>query len=117
MSVVFSDVIDTAPSRTGDPVESLEAGAMVNVTAQQRIVLSILASSKTGLTDEMVYRETVKRGLYASPSGLRTRRKALMDAGYVERRGSAVSPSGRACGVFGLTVKGRGVYDLLAVAA
>lgn len=73
VSTVFSDVVDVAPSRVSDPVESLSAGSMVNVTAQQRIVLSILASSKTGLTDEMVYREAMERGLYASPSGLRTR--------------------------------------------
>lgn len=107
---MFTDVVDTAPSRYSDPVESIHH---VDISVQQKIIITVLHFATVPFSDEQVYRSALHRGFHASASGLRTRRKALQDAGYVQRVGIGRTVGGRQCATFTLTDKGRSAYESL----
>ena len=78
-----------AYSRTNDPAESVQAAETVDVNRGQRIVLKALYEAFThagedgerGVTDGQVYDYLSRVGLILSPSGARTRRHELCEAG------------------------------------
>lgn len=100
------DITESKPrARRTDPPESHAAAASVrNVTQAQAAVLELL--DRFGpLTDlELAMRHSDETTDPVSPSGLRTRRAELTEAGLVydthERR---ESPSGRLCAVWAKT--------------
>jgi predicted transcriptional regulator len=70
-------------ARKTDPHTSLDAAKSliaVRITETRKAILLVLKRSPDGLTDEEIARNL---GPIASPSGLRTRRKELVEAGLV----------------------------------
>lgn len=92
-----------ARARATDPQESHDAAARVSVGTQRAIVMRTLYEHPDISDGELIeYTE----GLFASHSGLRSRRAELTRDGLVERSGSGVSKYGRDCSLFRLTEKG-----------
>jgi hypothetical protein len=85
---------DEAHARATDPATSHEAARSVKVRESQRQVLALLRLGPA--TDQELATRAYERGLRISPSGLRSRRHELVDAGLVEDTGRrAVLASGR----------------------
>jgi hypothetical protein len=84
----------TAHARRTDPVTSHEAAASVqHITRTQLMILAALRE-RGPLTDEQLVLHF--RGLsVASPSGLRSRRAELVEAGLVHPHGYGLTASGR----------------------
>lgn len=101
-----------AHARTEDPETSHEAAASITsekLTASRAAVLDCFRRyGKFGLSDQMLawcYNEKAGHGWpQQSPSGLRTRRKELVESGHLEDTGRKTqTPGGRAAIVWGLT--------------
>src|SRR5262245_46046342 len=79
-------------ARKSDPETSHEAAAALNgrrVTETMRAILAMIrAAAETGMTDEQIAKHY--HGPASSPSGLRTRRAELVEAGYVKDSGRRV---------------------------
>jgi hypothetical protein len=76
-------------ARTTDPFTSFEAAASIpdrQVRAVHRRILEALAVSG-GRTDEQLGEVAEVLGWYTSPSGMRTRRSELVEAGLVRDSG------------------------------
>ena len=84
-------------ARKGDPETSFEAASSlkaVRITKTRQAILDLLQEHPAGLSDEQIAR--AYQGPEASPSGLRTRRAELADAGLVVDTGRrARTRSGR----------------------
>lgn len=100
-------------ARTTDPRTSHEAARSVkHLTATKIVILDLL--SRAVCDEELVERynfRTHHGAPKASPSGVRSRRKELVDAGLVEQYGLDWTDSGRSTIVWGLTVAGREAFD------
>jgi len=85
-------------TRWTDPGTSLEAAeslTALRITATRRAILDLLGEHRDGLCDEDI--ALFYAGPQASPSGLRTRRSELVDAGLVKDSGRRTATrSGRA---------------------
>jgi hypothetical protein len=83
-------------ARGTDPPTSLEAAGSlraVRITKTRMAILDRLRANPDGLTDEQIAKQL---RTMASPSGLRTRRKELVEAGYAADSGrKGVTLSGR----------------------
>lgn len=94
----LDEILDDEPkakARATDPETSHEAAASVKVRESQRDVLKVLREFGP-LTDMGISRWSHKFGIRQSPSGLRTRRKELVNKGLVEWTGRWERlPSGR----------------------
>lgn len=84
------DIFDPV-ARVTDPDTSWAAARSVtDLTQKQAAVLSVLRSVDEGMTDEQIARQYDcgwSRRVPQSPSGLRTRRKELVDLGLVRDSG------------------------------
>jgi hypothetical protein len=91
-------------ARASDPATSHEAAQSVrDLTEKQWGVLLILRWDGPA-TDEQIYAAFRRRGWLISPSGCRTRRKELVEAGLVEDSGRrGVTESGRSTVVWQAT--------------
>ena len=100
-----------AHARNTDPQTSHDAAASVtNVTETKRAILNLLQNAITD--DELIDRfyEYMDSGLvrHASPSGIRSRRKELVDAGLVYDTGlRGKTPSGRSSIIWLITDAGK----------
>lgn len=100
------------PARRTDPETSHEAAdSVLNLTAKRRAVLEVLdgIEALSGLADREIagfYRDDPDRP-QQSPSGLRTRRCELVDAGLVADSGLRVEYGGRRHIVWKITRAGR----------
>lgn len=84
-----------AHARHSDPITSHLAASVVNVGLSQMLVLEVLTKIGEG-TDEQIYEAATLFGQTISPSGSRTRRKELTDAGYIKNSGRlGVTKAGR----------------------
>lgn len=91
-----------ARARTGDPDTSHEAAASIteaHLSAAQTLILSLIRAHGPLADHELDAAYERQRGLgldiQISPSGVRTRRRELVDAGLVEQHGDTLSPTGR----------------------
>jgi hypothetical protein len=106
----------TALARTTDPTTSHAAAASIgqaSITATQQVILSLLFTKRGDeeLTDRYYNLVSSGRAPNASPSGIRSRRAALVDAGLVEDTGDRVkTASGRQAIVWGITLEGRNAW-------
>lgn len=103
--------IDTvAHARNTDPETSHEAAGKVGVSHQRRVVLMCLLNAyPRALTDEMIYDNARYMFLIkdVTPQGLRSRRKSLIDEGYVEVAATDAQTSlGNRCRDYRLTREG-----------
>lgn len=74
-------------ARRGDPGTSWAAAASVeNLTRTRRAVLAVLEAHPEGMTDPEIW-EALPWDERTSPSGIRTRRAELVDAGLVKDSG------------------------------
>lgn len=109
MSTLFDDlqlVIPEEPhTRNTDPITSHEAAASVrNITETHNRILTMLQEHGPA-TDEQLFdlwwrcrTSEPERWPHVSPSGLRSRRAELVDAGYVADSGDrGKTRSGRSC--------------------
>lgn len=114
---MMSDVMDgKAYARVTDPAESVQAADSVDVPRGRRIVLrafyqALLEAGEDDLpqadvTDEMVYGYCQRSGWLISPSGCRTRRHELQEAGYIMQTRSIPTFSGRKAATRMLTPAG-----------
>jgi len=71
----------SAPARGSDPSTSHEAAASVDVRKSQQQVLELLQAGPA--IDDWLLGRAMAAGVWMSPSGLRTRRKELVDMGRV----------------------------------
>lgn len=108
----------TAHARWSDPVTSHAAAKSLSeekLRESQEAVLGVFRLWHTPMDDPLMierYRGSVTP--WQSPSGLRTRRKELVDLGYLEDSGERfIMPSGRKSIVWRLTDKGSGRAALL----
>lgn len=93
---------EEAHARLTDPDTSHAAAASVNVRRSQQQVLALLREGPA--TDQHLATRAYERGLTISPSGLRSRRHELVDAGLVEDTGLRERlPSGRHAAVWRAT--------------
>ena len=87
----FGKAARQARARRTDPVTSHQAAESVkDLRGSQRAVLKLFHDMPAGygMTDEDIAKHYPTKGLLQqSPSGLRTRRKELVDAGYLEDSG------------------------------
>lgn len=101
-------------ARTTDPRTSHEAAESVRrITATKFVILDLL--TRAACDEDLVERynfRTHHGAPKASPSGIRSRRKELVDAGLVEQYGLDWTASGRSAIVWGLTVAGRDALDV-----
>lgn len=90
---------EQAHARLTDPDTSHAAAASVNVRHSQQQVLALLREGPA--TDHALADRAYRRGVTISPSGLRSRRSELVDAGLVEDTGLRERlPSGRHAAVW-----------------
>lgn len=90
-----------AHARATDPATSHEAAASISrahVTAAQDAIL-ISLRMRGPMTDEAIY-EVVSKLIQISPSGCRTRRAELVDAGKVIATGFGETARGRKCQIW-----------------
>ena len=89
----------TAPkARKTDPITSHEAAAsVVNITDTQKVILHLLKKPMTDLELVQTFYKSVNRNvLWASESGIRSRRSELVQRGKVVDTGTREKlPSGR----------------------
>lgn len=84
-----------AHARHSDPITSEMAAATVNIGLSQMLVLAALQRIGEA-TDEQLHEAITLFGNVISPSGSRTRRKELTDAGYIKNSGRlGVTKAGR----------------------
>lgn len=73
-------------TRWSDPVTSLTAAASVDLTKGQKIVMSAFRTRRS-MTDDELIAQVAKLGLKLSPSGCRSRRKELVEKGFLRDSG------------------------------
>lgn len=73
-------------TRRNHPSTSLFAAASVDLTKGQKIVMSAFRV-KSAMTDEELINQVAKLGLKLSPSGCRSRRKELVELGFLRDSG------------------------------
>jgi len=86
---LFDEARDRAHARATDPETSHDAAASLSpkrLRDSQREVFDLFVMYGS-MTDPMLQRAAVIEKVEQSPSGLRTRRKELVDAGLVEDTG------------------------------
>ena len=98
--------MDEARARGTDPEESHIASRRVSKGTQRAVVMRVLYEHP-GIGNDEILELVRKRGVMATPSGLRSRRAELAKDGLVERCGTGLSRYGNPCGVFALTDEGR----------
>lgn len=102
---------DAAHARLTDPETSHAAAASIDrLTARRGAVLALLARFPGGLSDSELVEVYQAKGVIPpqSPSGIRTRRSELVDAGLVEYSGNNVTtPSGRSSRVWRVSKLGK----------
>ena len=101
-------------ARVTDPLTShLAAASVKNLTRTKAGVLEVLQRSM--IDEDMIdrYFDLVHRGLapLASPSGIRSRRSELVEAGLVEATGFQYTASRRTTTVWRITMAGRAVLE------
>ncbi len=89
-ATLFEPLREQAHARRDDMAESHEAAARasVKIRESQQEVLQLLIRADRPLTDPEIERIARLEGIRQSPSGLRTRRAELRDAGLVAKVGS-----------------------------
>lgn len=73
-------------TRWSDPQTSLLAAASVDLTKGQKIVMAAFRV-RNAMTDDELIAQVAKLGLKLSPSGCRSRRKELVEAGLIRDSG------------------------------
>jgi len=73
-------------TRWSDPATSLLAAATVDLTKGQKIVMSAFRV-RNSMTDDELIAQVAALGLKLSPSGCRSRRKELVEAGLLRDSG------------------------------
>lgn len=107
---VGEEAVPEPVARAGDPGTSLAAAKSVkNVTATHKRILDILGNLRVGTTDEeilSIWNRRMNLTHYEYPpisdSGLRTRRKELVDMGKVVKVGEHRGKTGRLVTIWGL---------------
>lgn len=94
-----------AHARRGDPWTSHAAARSVRITRGQWLVLCLLGRWGP-CTDERLVSAAHTDRVRISPSGARSRRAELVEAGLVEQVGESVTASGRRCLVWDLSTAG-----------
>lgn len=98
MSNLVLDFSQPAIARSTDPQHSHDAAETVDSNRNRRLLLDFMRTLNLSYTDEEIrlwYR--AKNYPWQSDSGLRTRRRELVDRGLVVEDGEGVTASGRRC--------------------
>jgi len=101
-------------ARTTDPATSWKAATSVKKkTINQAMEIILFLLHKQPFTDEEIYDYKFLVENSISPSGMRTRRNELLQAGLIVSCGEGKTKSGRSCHKWQLTIRGEEVYEYI----